>query len=132
MAEKKDKKAKDTKKKGKASAADANVMSIAAHPRAARRVAQAKSWGGILGFFAGGYLSLSTHTLAEAGYRALVSGIVCYALVWIGAVFLWRHLVVAELRSRQHERLQAELERIGAVTASRQDQATRTQVGAAP
>lgn len=142
MAEKKTKKDKDAKKKGKKASAPSGegAMSIAAHPRAARGVAQAKGWGGLLGFLAGGYLSLSTHTLAEAGFRALVAGVVCYAIVWRGAVFLWRHLVVAELRSRQHELLQAELTRIGIPTpaapntqigARANEQSTRTQVGAA-
>jgi hypothetical protein len=114
MAEKKAKKGKDEKqgKKGAAPPAE-GALSIAAHPRAVRRVAQAKSWGGLLGFLAGGYFSLSTHTLAEAGFRALVAGVLCYAIVGIGAVFLWRHLVVAELRSRQYELLQSELAKRG-------------------
>ena len=116
MAEKKEKKDKDAKKKAKkgaSDAADASGMSIAAHPRAARRVAQAKGWGGLLGFAIGGYLSLRTHTPAEAGFRALVAGIACYAIVWGGAVFLWRRLVVTELRTHQHALLQSELERLG-------------------
>ncbi len=64
MAEKKDKEGKDAKKKGKKGATPVaeGTMSLAAHPRAVRRVAQAKGWGGLLGFLAGGYLSLSTHT----------------------------------------------------------------------
>jgi hypothetical protein len=123
MADKEEKGKGKKEKKGKKaeSAAAGNAMSIAAHPRAARRVAQAKGWGGLLGFMLGGYLSLRTHTPAEAGFRALVAGIACYATVWGGAVFLWRHLVVAELRTRQHALLQSELERIGAgsVTAGR-------------
>jgi hypothetical protein len=137
MAEKKAKKDKDAKKQGKQGATPAGdgVMSIAAHPRAVRRVAQAKGWGGLLGFLAGGYLSLSTHTLAEAGFRALVAGVLCYAMVWAGAVFLWRHLVVAELRSRQQELLQAELTKLGIPThpapVHPPDRGTRTQVGAA-
>jgi len=90
----------------------AGALSIAGHPRAAHRVAQAKAWGGLIGFLLGGYLSLPTNTLADAGLHALVAGGACYVAVWAGAVFLWRHLVVAELRSRQHELLQAELERI--------------------
>ncbi len=113
MADKKEKKGKDKKGKKGAAEADAGGMSIAAHPRAARRVAQAKGWGGLLGFALGGYLSLRTHTPAEAGFRALVAGIACYAIVWGGAVFLWRRLVVAELRTRQHLLVQSELERIG-------------------
>jgi hypothetical protein len=137
MAEQKAKKDKDVKKKGKKNAAAPaeGAMSIAAHPRAVRRVAQAKGWGGLVGFLAAGYLSLSTHTIAEAGFRALVAGVVCYAIVWTGAVFLWRHLVVAELRGRQQELLQTELAKLGipAQPAHIQppDQAPRTQVGAA-
>jgi hypothetical protein len=106
-------KGKDSKKKGKANpaAAAGSGLSIAAHPRAARRVAQAKGWGGLLGFVVGGYLSLPTATFAGAALHALVAGVACYVMVWAGAVFLWRHLVVAELRSRQHEMLQAELAR---------------------
>jgi hypothetical protein len=106
-------KGKDSKKKGKATAATAagSGLSIAAHPRAARRVAQAKGWGGLVGFVVGGYLSLPTATFAGAALHALVAGVACYVMVWAGAVFLWRHLVVAELRSRQHEMLQAELAR---------------------
>ena len=116
MAEKQSKQDKDAKKKGKKNAAAPaaeGAMSIAAHPRAVRRVAQAKGWGGLVGFLAAGYLSLSTHTVAEAGFRALVAGVVCYAIVWAGAVFLWRHLVVAELRGRQQELLQSELAKRG-------------------
>jgi hypothetical protein len=110
-----DKQSKDEKaKKGKqpVEGASGNGLSVAAHPRAARRVAQAKGWGGLIGFLVGGYLSLPTNTLAGAGLHALIAGAACYVAVWAGAVFLWRHLVVAELRSRQHEALQAELERI--------------------
>jgi hypothetical protein len=124
MAEKpdKDKQSKDKKaKKGKQAEAQSDSgsgLSVAAHPRAAHRVAQAKGWGGLLGFLVGGYLSLPTNTLAGAGLHALAAGAACYVAVWAGAVFLWRHLVVAELRSRQHEALQAELERIRTGAAS--------------
>jgi hypothetical protein len=108
---------KGSKQKGKKSGAGdaqgATGLSIAAHPRAVQRVAQAKSWGGLIGFLLGGYLSLPTNTLVDAGLHALAAGAACYVVVWAGAVFLWRHLVVAELRSAQHELLQAELERIG-------------------
>jgi hypothetical protein len=108
-------KGKGSKKDGQGGAGDAqgSGLSIAGHPRAVHRVAQAKGWGGLIGFVLGGYLSLPTNTLADAGLHALAAGAACYVVVWAGAVFLWRHLVVAELRSRQHELLQAELERIG-------------------
>ncbi len=88
-------------------------MSVAAHPRAARAVARAKALGGLGGFLLGGYLSLPTHTLLAAAVRALLAGIVCYVALWSAAVFLWRRLVVAELRHAQHQLLMAELSALG-------------------
>jgi hypothetical protein len=84
-------------------------LSLAAHPRAARRLAEAKAWGALGGFVLGGYLSLPTHTLLAAGVRALAAGVVCWVVVWAVAVFLWRRLVVAELRHAEHELLAARL-----------------------
>jgi hypothetical protein len=83
--------------------ADAVGPSVAAHPRAARGVARARGWGGLGGFLIAGYLSLPTGTLAGAGLRALIAGTVCYLVAWAGAVFLWRRLVMLELRAREHE-----------------------------
>ncbi len=100
---------KEGKKKGKEGAAAepsaTDGPSIAAHPRAARAVARAKSWGGLIGFLLGGYLSLPTGTLAEAGARALLSGIVGYVAVWAGAVFVWRRLVILEVKAREQQLL---------------------------
>jgi hypothetical protein len=94
------------KKKGEADEDTATgAPSIAAHPRAAGNVALAKGWGGLLGFALGGYLSLPTNTLAGAAERALVAGIVCYVVVWAGAVFVWRRLVMIELKAREHQLL---------------------------
>ncbi len=62
------------KKEAKEGEPDGDGPSVAAHPRAARAVARAKSWGGLAGFVLGGYLSLPTNTLAGAGVRALVAG----------------------------------------------------------
>jgi hypothetical protein len=99
--------AKAEKGKGKKGAseaqADADGPSVAAHPRAVRAVARAKSWGGLAGFLLGGYLSLPTNTLAGAGLRALVAGVVCYVVVWAGAVFVWRRLVMLEIKSREQQ-----------------------------
>lgn len=98
---------KDTKGKGKKQAKEAEPdgdgPSVAAHPRAVRAVARAKSWGGLAGFVLGGYLSLPTNTLAGAGLRALVAGMVCYVAVWAGAVFVWRRLVMLEIKSREQQ-----------------------------
>ena len=77
--------------------------SVAAHPRAARAVARAKSWGGLIGFVLGGYLSLPTNTVAAAGLRALIAGVVCYVATWAGAVFLWRRLVMLEIKGREQQ-----------------------------
>lgn len=99
-------------KKGKAPAPEAGESggpSVAAHPRAARGVARAKSWGGLIGFVLGGYLSLPTNTLAAAGLRALAAGVVGYVAVWAGAVFVWRRLVVLELKGREQQLLAASL-----------------------
>ncbi len=81
--------------------------SVAAHPRAARGVARAKGWGGLIGFLAGGYMSLPTNTVAAAGLRALAAGVICYLVVWAGAVFVWRRLVMLEIKSREQQLLAA-------------------------
>lgn len=112
-ADKKGKKDKKDKSAGKSSAAEqSGGLSLAAHPRAARRVAEAKSWAALVGFLLGGYLSLPTHSAFEAALRALAAGLVCYLVVWTVAVFVWRRLVVAELRHAQHELLAAELAKL--------------------
>jgi hypothetical protein len=101
--ESKGKEAKGKKGKGEkaAAAADSGSPSVSAHPRAARAVAQAKGWGGLAGFFIAGYLSLPTGTLAQAGLRALIAGSVCYVAAWAGAVFVWRRLVIVEIKGRE-------------------------------
>jgi predicted lipid-binding transport protein (Tim44 family) len=99
---------KDAKKAAKGAATDpSGGPSVAAHPRAARAVARAKGWGALVGFVLGGYLSLSTNTLAMAGLRALVAGLICYVAVWAGAVFIWRRLVMLEIKGRQQKLLSA-------------------------
>lgn len=85
--------------------AGSDKPSVAAHPRAARSVAQAKGWGGLAGFLIAGYFSLPTSTLAEAGLRALVAGSVCYVAAWAGAVFVWRRMVMIEVKGREQQLL---------------------------
>lgn len=104
----KSKKEKKGKKGEAPEAPDASDgPNLAAHPRAVRSVARAKSWGGLAGFLLGGYLSLSTGTLAEAAARALVGGVVCYVAVWAGAVFIWRRLVIMEIKAREQQLIAA-------------------------
>ena len=113
-----DKKGKKDKAKSSGSKSSAGGgergegLTLAAHPRAVRRVAEAKAWGGLGGFLLGGYLSLPTHSAFEAALRALLAGVVCYVVVWAAAVFLWRRLVVAELRQAEHELLSNELAKL--------------------
>jgi hypothetical protein len=96
-------------KKGKgakdAGQSGGGAPSIAAHPRAARGVATAKAWGAVAGFALGGYLSLPTHTLADAGMRALLAGVICWVAAWAGAVFVWRRLVILEIKGREQQLL---------------------------
>lgn len=100
-----DKKGKGEKGKGEkgAPAPPGDGPSIAAHPRAVRSVARAKSWAGLLGFLIGGYLSMPTHTLAQAGLRALAAGVICYVVAWGAAVFAWRRLIALEIRAREQQ-----------------------------
>ncbi len=113
-AKSKPKGAKAKKGKSKKAAADGGGagLVLAEHPRAVRSIARAKAWGGLGGFLVGGYLSLPTQTLAGAGLRALAAGVVCYVAAWAAAVFLWRHLVVAELRDAQQEALAVEIAKL--------------------
>ncbi len=87
-------------------------LSLAEHPRAVFRIKQAKEAGGLAGFVFGAYLSFHTHTMFETGVRALMAGIACYVIVWGAAVFLWRHLIIAELRSREQALLATELAKL--------------------
>lgn len=106
------KKGKSSSGAAKAQAGDSARLTIAEHPRAARGVAQAKAWGGLVGFVLGGYMSLSTHTLADAGLRALAAGVGCYVAAWAIAVFLWRRLIVAELSHARQEAVAAEIAKL--------------------
>ncbi|HEV7162177.1 MAG TPA: hypothetical protein VGN25_02885 [Solirubrobacteraceae bacterium] len=103
---KKEKKSKKDKSGAEAESSEGEP-SIAAHPRAVRAVARAKSWGGLLGFLAGGYLSLPSATPIEAGLRALAAGVVCYVVTWAGALFAWRRVVVIEIKAREAQLLEA-------------------------
>jgi hypothetical protein len=97
------KKKKDKKGKGGADEASGDGPSVAGHPRAARSVARAKGWGALIGFMLGGYESLPTHTLAVAGLRALIAGVVLYVAAWAGSVFFWRRMVMLEIKAREQQ-----------------------------
>jgi hypothetical protein len=95
---KEDKKGKG--KKGKGAAGASAGPSIASHPRAGYQVRRAKGWGGIAGFAIAAYVSHKAGVPTfELGLRSLLAGIVGYMLAWAGAVTVWHHLVLAELRA---------------------------------
>jgi hypothetical protein len=100
---------KDKKGKGESAVEtqDAQGPSVAAHPRASRGVARARGWGGLAGFLIAGYLSLPTSTLAATGLHALLAGVVCYIVAWAGALFVWRRLVILEIKAKEHELIAA-------------------------
>lgn len=88
--------------------------SVAGHPKAARRVRQAREAAGLLGFLGGLWLSLGTHTPTEAVLRGLIAGAACYVVIWGAAVLLCRHLILAELKSREHALAEAAAARLRA------------------
>jgi pantoate kinase len=92
----------------------AHAPSIAEHPRAARYLRQARQFAGLLGFMLAAFASSATNTLAGTLLRALIAGVVCQVVVWAAAVILLRHLVIAELKSREHALMQAAAARTGA------------------
>ncbi len=107
MAAEKTAEKKKGKKKTKGDAGAASEQpSVAASIR--RRPTQSlgpRAWGGLAGFLIAGYLSLPTSTLAEAGLRALVAGSICYVAAWAGALFVWRRMVMVELRNREQQQI---------------------------
>ncbi len=84
-----------------------HVMKLSEHPRAARHIRAAKGWGGLVGFGAVAVLSFGAGVPDfEVGLRALAGGVAGYVVAWTGAVHVWRHLAVAELRAAQRRALE--------------------------
>jgi hypothetical protein len=114
MADKPDKPDKDKKKdkkgKKKGKGADGAARkggSVATHPRAAAAVRRAKGFGGLGGFALAALLSHRAGLAAsDTLERALIAGVAGYVLAWGCAVTVWRHLLLAEMRTaieRQRE-----------------------------
>jgi hypothetical protein len=113
MATSKDKpaKAKPKGKRPQSKPAGEPLPSVAAHPRAGGQVARAKAWGGLGGFALTAYLSYRAGVpIPSLLLRAIAGGAVGYVVLWAGAVTVWRHLVIAELRAVRRARA-AEAER---------------------
>lgn len=94
--------------------AEGQRIAVSEHPRASRFVRQAHEAAGLGGFLLGGWMSLHTHTLADALLRALVAGVACQMVVWAAAVMLCRHLIVAEIKSREDALMKAAAARLEA------------------
>jgi hypothetical protein len=79
-------------------------VSVAAHPRAARTVRQAKGYGGLGGFALGVALSLRAGVpVPDAALRGVEAGLGGYLALWFAAVMVWRQLAVAEIEAmRRH------------------------------
>src|SRR2546423_15607254 len=87
------------------------------HPRAQHSITRAKGLAGIACFAVAGFLSLRAGVpFFDSGLRALLAGVVGYAVAWFVAVQVWRQLALAEIRHHAAEalerrrRLQEELE----------------------
>jgi|tagenome__1003787_1003787.scaffolds.fasta_scaffold18858766_2 hypothetical protein len=97
--------------------ADAGTgITLKRHPRARRDIGLAKGWGGLAAFGLVLYLSLQAALpLSDALVRAIMGGVAGYVVAWMGAVAVWRHLVLAEMESHrrkvlaEYERREAEL-----------------------
>jgi hypothetical protein len=77
------------------------------HPRAQASIARVKGIGGIGCFAVVGLISLRAGVpFFDAGWRALVAGVAGYTVAWFGAVQVWRHVAVAEIRRRQAQALE--------------------------
>lgn len=93
--------AKDGKqaKGAKDAAGGERTPRVIAHPRAQDAIRRAKGWGALLGFVVAAVAGLRAGTpLLDTGVRALACGMAGYVLAWAGAVQVWRHVVVAEIR----------------------------------
>src|SRR3954465_4169043 len=111
-------------KKAKAPQTTAEVR-LAAHPRARRQIALAKSYAG-LGAFA--FVAYSAYSggaqFVDVAERALLWGMAAYVLVWALAVQVWRHLAVAEVKAaekRWRQRKEEEEDQIRKLTAILED-----------
>jgi hypothetical protein len=97
---------KKSKQKGKGGSSDG--PSVAGHPRAAQQVRRAKGFGGVGGFALAALLGLKAGVPPDqVGLRALGAGLAGYMLFWACSVTVWRHLVLAELRTLAEQTLAA-------------------------
>ena len=93
---------KDKPKKGAEEAQGAATASIAAHPRAKSAIRRARSRTAFVAFAL--VLLFGHHaglTWFDATWRALIAGLVANVVAWRCAVYVWRQLVIAEMRQAE-------------------------------
>jgi hypothetical protein len=104
------KKAKDAAEAEAAAAPAVPAASIAGHPRAKAAIRRARSRTALAAFLL--VLLFGHHaglTWFDATWRALLAGVAANVVAWRCALFVWRQLVIAELR--QAEEIYAERRR---------------------
>lgn len=85
-----------------------DYVRLEAHPRAQRSIVRAKAIGGVVGFVLGLWLGSQAGLPAwDTGVRALAGGIAGWLIVWVAAVQIWKHLILAEYRVAEEKRAQA-------------------------
>jgi hypothetical protein len=102
--------------------------SIAGHPRAKLAIRRARSRAAFVVFLLvlvlGHKAGLSWF---DATWRALVAGLAANLIAWRCAIFVWRHLIVAELR--QAEAIHAERRRAAREAIERRRSAAKAAAG---
>lgn len=81
--------------------AGAGDIKVSAHPRAARAIPRVKAYGGLAGFVLMAWFSHRSGTdFVHLALRAIVGGMVAYVVAWAAAVYIWRQMVIAEIRAK--------------------------------
>ena len=115
----KDTKAKDAKKKKAKGQPGTEGVSLITHPRARGQIRTARSLGGLAGLFLTAYAAHKGGLPAfDVGIRALVGGIAGTMVGWTVGVVVWRHLVIAEVRTAQNRILEARTNAAAAAAAA--------------
>ncbi|HEX4760049.1 MAG TPA: hypothetical protein VH256_04575 [Thermoleophilaceae bacterium] len=81
--------------------AGAEDVKLTAHPRARMQIRRWKGIGGMVGFVLMAWLSWRSGTdFVHLGLRALLGGVAAYVVVWTASVYIWRQIVLAEVRQQ--------------------------------
>jgi uncharacterized membrane protein YccC len=79
-------------------------MSLATHPVASEQIRLAKGLGGLFGLLVVAWATWKAGApLLTIGVRALLAGLVGYALAWAFTLSLWRHIALADIQKKRNE-----------------------------